>query len=130
VSEGEILMERCGTPAYIAPEILRELGYKGTAADVWSAGVVLYTMLYGNFPFNADTVEELERLVLIGNYNLPLDTSMDGRDLLARILDPDPSTRITIPEIYLHSWMKDIDYTCICYIIFSKFIHRRGISCY
>jgi len=124
------LIERCGTPAYIAPEILRELGYKGTEADAWSAGIVLYTMLYGNFPFNADTVEELERLVLIGNYSLPLDISMNARDLLARILDPDPSTRITLPEIYLHSWMRDVDYSCIRLIIVSKFIHRRRDCCY
>ena len=105
------MRERCGTPAYIAPEILQEVGYEGTLVDVWSAGVVLYAMLYGNFPFKADSVDELEQLILAGNYSLPADISENARDLLKRILTVNPNDRITIPEIYSHRWMKDIDYS-------------------
>ena len=47
----EILFEQCGTPTYIAPEIVREHGYLGCPVDVWSSGVCLYAMIFGNVPF-------------------------------------------------------------------------------
>ena len=59
VKRGEIMNEQCGTPAYIAPEILMDKGYSGFSADLWSAGVVLYAMLYGTVPFKANNMSEL-----------------------------------------------------------------------
>jgi 5'-AMP-activated protein kinase catalytic alpha subunit len=53
------MTEQCGTPAYIAPEILRDKGYFGFKVDIWSAGVVLYAMLYGTVPFKANNMTEL-----------------------------------------------------------------------
>jgi len=52
--------EQCGTPAYIAPEVFKGKGYKGFQSDVWSAGVVLYAMLYGTVPFKATNMLELQ----------------------------------------------------------------------
>ena len=105
--------ERCGTPIYIAPEILKDEGYEGVPVDIWSVGIVRYTMLYGDFPFHADSVEELENLVLQGQYALPDEITESARDLLSRILTMDPGSRITIPEIYAHPWMQNIDYSSI-----------------
>ena len=51
--------EQCGTPAYLAPEILRGRGYYGFQADMWSAGVVLFAMLYGTVPFKAQSMGDL-----------------------------------------------------------------------
>ena len=61
---GETMMEQCGTPAYIAPEILLDQGYRGFGVDVWSAGVVLYSMLYGSVPFKGANMSELHKFII------------------------------------------------------------------
>jgi len=59
ITQNELLFEQCGTPAYIAPEIVRELGYKGYPVDIWSAGICLFAILYGNVPFKAQNGADL-----------------------------------------------------------------------
>lgn len=61
VKDGEIMTEQCGTPAYIAPEVFEGRGYEGYQSDTWSAGVVLYAMLYGTVPFKANNMTELQK---------------------------------------------------------------------
>jgi serine/threonine protein kinase len=63
VKKNEKMTEQCGTPAYIAPEILRDEGYYGFAVDIWSSGVVLYAMLYGTVPFKANNMQELQQII-------------------------------------------------------------------
>ena len=69
-------------------------------------------MLYGNFPFHSNDVSELENLIIKGRYELVDDISKDARNLISRMLTP-VSLRATIPEIYSHPWMKDVDPSCI-----------------
>ena len=64
VTPGERMTEQCGTPAYIAPEVFKNQGYEGFASDIWSAGVVLYAMLFGAVPFKASNMAELHKYVL------------------------------------------------------------------
>jgi len=59
VQKGETMREHSGTPAYIAPEIIKDKGYKGFKADLWSAGVVLFALLYGTVPFKANNMKDL-----------------------------------------------------------------------
>lgn len=105
------MTEQCGTPAYIAPEILRNRGYEGFTVDVWSAGVMLYAMIYGTVPFKANNIKELRKLILSGLYNLKDDVSMEVRDLLQRMLESNPNQRCTIPQILCHKWFSDDDPT-------------------
>jgi len=58
------MYEQSGTPAYIAPEIIKDKGYKGFKADLWSAGVVLFAMLYGTVPFKANNMKDLHKQVV------------------------------------------------------------------
>ncbi len=61
VEKNEVMKEQCGTPAYIAPEVFENKGYEGYSSDVWSAGVVLFAMLYGAVPFKASNISELHK---------------------------------------------------------------------
>lgn len=72
---GVKMREQCGTPAYIAPEILKNKNGYSFNVDLWSAGVVLFAMLYGTVPFKAASIEELHSLILRGIYTLKDDIS-------------------------------------------------------
>lgn len=69
------MFEQCGTPAYIAPEIVREIGYKGFPVDIWSAGVCLYAMLYGSVPYKVKKIADLTNEVL--------DTKIEYKDTVS-----------------------------------------------
>ncbi len=102
------MTEQCGTPAYIAPEILKDKGYS-FGVDIWSAGVVLFSMLYGTVPFKANNMEELHRLIIKGKYTLKDDISIEARNLLRGLLEVNPEKRLTISQIYRHKWFEDLD---------------------
>jgi 5'-AMP-activated protein kinase catalytic alpha subunit len=91
--------EQCGTPAYIAPEILKDKGYKGFGVDIWSLGVCLYAMLYGTVPFKANNMSELHTLIIKAKYSLKdekVEISENAKNLIKALLEPDPKKRITI----------------------------------
>lgn len=104
------MTEQCGTPAYIAPEILKDKGYT-FSVDLWSAGVVLFAMLYGTVPFKANNMEELHKLIVKGKYVLKDDITIEARNLLRGLLEVNPEKRLTIKQIYRHKWFEDLDPT-------------------
>lgn len=72
----EIINEQCGTPAYIAPEIIDENGYSGFTADIWSLGVLLYAMTTGSMPFRANSIEELHQHILDVDFQIPKELNL------------------------------------------------------
>jgi 5'-AMP-activated protein kinase catalytic alpha subunit len=78
VRPGDRLTDQCGTPAYIAPEILLDKGYEGFASDIWSAGVVLYSILYGSVPFRGNDMHELHKNITSGKFALKDDISKEA----------------------------------------------------
>ena len=109
VEKGDIMLEQCGTPAYIAPEILLNKGYEGFAVDIWSAGVVLYAMLSGTVPFKGNDIKELHNSIITGNYQQIKGISKEASHLLNSILEVEPEKRISIESILNHPWLIDID---------------------
>ena len=82
IKKGQRIKEQCGTPAYLAPEIIIDKGYEGFFVDVWSLGVLLYAMLCGTVPFKAPTLEDLHKLILAGEYTIPDNLSSEATDLI------------------------------------------------
>ena len=102
--ENEMLFDQCGTPAYIAPEVLSGEGYSGFPVDLWSCGVVLYSLLMGNVPFKAQNLNELQGLIISGNYKQVKGISNNAKDLLNKLLEIDPNKRINVNEALNHPW--------------------------
>ncbi|XP_010543163.1 PREDICTED: CBL-interacting serine/threonine-protein kinase 14 [Tarenaya hassleriana] len=101
-----LLHTLCGTPAYVAPEILAKKGYDGAKADVWSCGVVLFVLNAGYLPFNDPNLMVMYRKIYKGEFRVPKWTSPELRRLLIRLLDTNPETRITVDEIIKDPWFK------------------------
>ena len=89
-SPGEVVEGKCGTPAYIPPEIIMDKGYTGFWSDMWSLGVILYTMVVGAVPFKANSVPELYKKIFKCDYDLPNWLSDEVCDLISKMLQPVP----------------------------------------
>jgi len=110
INKDDVMFEQCGTPAYIAPEILINKGYQGFGVDIWSAGVVLYAMLSGTVPFKGNNLKELHNLIISGDYKEIKGISIEAEDLLKNILEVDPNKRFKIEEILNHPWLINFDF--------------------
>ncbi|XP_066391310.1 CBL-interacting protein kinase 21-like isoform X4 [Miscanthus floridulus] len=101
-----LLHTTCGSPNYIAPEVLLNKGYDGSMSDIWSCGVILYVMLTGNLPFDDQNVVVLYQKILKGNAHIPKWLSQGAQHILRKILDPNPIMRIDVDGIKAHEWFK------------------------
>eukprot|EP01156_Anaeramoeba_ignava_P022698 Anaeramoba_ignava/c20958_g1_i1.p1 GENE.c20958_g1_i1~~c20958_g1_i1.p1 ORF type:complete len:424 (-),score=137.80 c20958_g1_i1:27-1298(-) len=99
----------CGTPEYMAPEIILETGY-GKSADWWSLGILLYEMFVGVPPFFSENTNLLFQKVLKAPLKFPQQVPQDARDLISKLLQRDPSKRIKIAEIKKHSFFSVFDW--------------------
>ncbi|KAK7844666.1 cbl-interacting serine/threonine-protein kinase 11 [Quercus suber] len=99
-----LLHTLCGTPAYVAPEILAKKGYDGAKVDVWSCGVILFVLNAGYLPFNDPNLMVMYRKIYNGEFRCPKWTTPDLRRFISRLLDTNPETRITVDEIVRDPW--------------------------
>lgn len=107
-SQDKTMSTTCGTPEYVAPEVLKQKGY-GSECDIWSLGVVLYIMLCGYAPFHHDQVQRLFQMIMRGRIAFPdrewSGVSAEAKDLVQRMLQVDPAQRITARGVLEHSWI-------------------------
>lgn len=100
----QIFVTTCGSPAYVAPEIIENKPYN-FLVDVWSAGVVLYAILCGRLPFQDPNISTMLELIVGTEPEYPPRLSMSCVDLLRRMLTKDPHARISVPELKEHPWI-------------------------
>jgi len=105
-----LLHTTCGSPNYVAPEILANRGYDGATSDIWSCGVILYVILTGYLPFDDRNLAVLYQKIFKGDAQIPKWLSPGAQNMIKRILDPSPASRITMAGIKTDEWFKQ-DYT-------------------
>uniref|UniRef100_A0A671WX72 non-specific serine/threonine protein kinase n=1 Tax=Sparus aurata TaxID=8175 RepID=A0A671WX72_SPAAU len=95
----------CGSPPYAAPELFQGKKYDGPEVDVWSLGVILYTLVSGSLPFDGQNLKELRERVLRGKYRIPFYMSTDCENLLKKLLVLNPGKRGSLQQIMKDRWM-------------------------
>ncbi|KAF3542676.1 hypothetical protein DY000_02001182 [Brassica cretica] len=105
---GDMLSTACGSPCYIAPELIMNKGYSGAAVDVWSCGVILFELLAGYPPFDDHTLVVLYKKILRADYTFPPAFTGAQKKLIFNILDPNPQR------------MSEMLIALGCYVLFSK----------
>ncbi|KAH0462157.1 hypothetical protein IEQ34_009732 [Dendrobium chrysotoxum] len=101
-----LLHTTCGSPNYVAPEVLSNRGYDGAISDIWSCGVILYVILTGALPFDDRNLAVLYQKIFKGDTHIPSWLCPGAQNMLRRILDPNPRTRINVAEIKEDNWFK------------------------
>ncbi|KAI8376026.1 kinase-like domain-containing protein, partial [Radiomyces spectabilis] len=109
----DLMATSCGSPCYAAPELIVNDGlYAGSAVDIWSCGVILYAMLCGYLPFDddpsnpdGDNITLLYRYILSTRLVFPAYISSHAKDLMMKMLVPDPNKRCTLKDIMHHPWL-------------------------
>lgn len=112
---GDLMQTSCGSPCYAAPElVVSDSLYTGRKVDVWSCGVILYAMLAGYLPFDddpanpeGDNINLLYKYIVSTPLTFPEYVTPHARDLLRRILVPDPRKRADLFEVARHSWLSE-----------------------
>lgn len=111
----DLMATSCGSPCYAAPELVVQDGlYNGSPVDIWSCGVILYAMLAGYLPFDddpanpdSDNINQLYHYILATPLTFPEYITELPRNLLKRMLVPDPAHRASMEEVMSHPWLAD-----------------------
>ena len=103
-NDNSLLQTPCGTPSYAPPEMLRGDEYNGVESDIWSCGIILYTMLCGNLPCAESKEELIYQTLVTHNYDFPSYVSNLAVDLINNMLKVEPNERYTFEQVKSHPW--------------------------
>lgn len=104
---GQLLSTSCGSPCYVAPEVIQHKSYDGAAADIWSCGVILFELLAGYLPFQDRSLTNLYRRISRAHFAFPQWLTIPQKKIIFRILDPSPITRAKISDIFDDMWFQE-----------------------
>jgi len=109
IDQEKMMQTACGTPGYVAPEVLQAEGY-GEEVDMWSIGVITYILLCGFPPFYSESVPEVFEQIMKAEYDYPAeywdDISDDAKDFINHLLVVDVKKRLTAKKALEHAWLK------------------------
>ena len=105
VDSKEIRRTYCGTPVYLAPEMIKEIGHD-EHLDIWCIGVLLFELLTGNVPFKGKDLESLNNNILSLKISWPKDINLVAKNLILKILKPDPGERISLRDMLKHQFFR------------------------
>ena len=105
VDSKEIRKTYCGTPVYLAPEMIKEIGHD-EHLDIWCIGVLLFELLTGNVPFKGKDLESLNNNILSLKISWPKDINLVAKNLILKIIKPDPGERISLRDMLKHPFFK------------------------
>ena len=103
-ADSELLKSACGSPCFASPEMLSGKPYNGITTDIWSSGIVLYSMLVGTLPFDDQELNALYDQIKIGTFYIPSTLSLEAIDFLKKILQVEPNKRMNLFQIKEHPW--------------------------
>ena len=109
ISTDQLLKTPCGSPSYASPEIILGKPYNGFKTDIWSLGIVLYTMCFGVLPWTKKNHSQHLTQIVSGDFFIPASVSEECRELIFKMMIADPDERISIIEICKNEWIKDIN---------------------
>jgi len=112
IDESTMMKTACGTPTYVAPEVLQATGY-GPEVDMWSIGVITYILLCGFPPFYGDTIPEMFEQIMSGNFDYPEEywdnISSNAKDFINKLLKVNPKERLSAEDALKHPWLANAE---------------------
>lgn len=127
-SPDQLLKTACGSPCYAAPEMIARKLYNPLKADLWSSGVVLFAMVCGYLPFEDANTAALYQKIMSGDYRCPKFLSAEAIDLISKLLDTNPNTRITPERVKDHVWFRQVSQKLSSGVVLSETRQRTDMT--
>lgn len=103
-----MLDDYCGTPQCAPPEIINGVPYVGPEVDIWCLGIILYAMVHGKLPFDQKNNDALNKHILHANMQIDASISVELRDLIRKLIEPQRTSRIKMEQIMKHPWVNTV----------------------